>query len=47
VYIKENKGTFELVMKADCNSALQNFIAKKSLVWPERIDMGVCIISAT
>ena len=47
VYIRENKGKFELVMKVDCSPGLQNFIAKRGLMWRVRQDMGVCIIYKT
>ena len=41
VYVRESKGKFELVMKEECKSHLQNFIAEKGLKWRE---MDVCII---
>jgi hypothetical protein len=44
VYIRETKGKFELVIKEECRSPLQNFIAEKGLKWRERKEMGVCII---
>ena len=44
VYVRENKGKFELIMKDDCNAPLQNFIAEKGLKWRTRVDLGVCII---
>jgi hypothetical protein len=44
VYVRENKGKFELVMKDECRSPLQNFISEKGLKWRVRKDLGVCII---
>ena len=44
VYVRENKGKFELVMKNDCTPPLQIFIAEKGLKWRVRKDLGVCII---
>lgn len=44
VYVRENQGKFELVMKDECRPPLQNFIAEKGLKWRLREDMGVCII---
>jgi len=44
VYVRENKGKFELVLKVDCSLALQNFAANKKLKWRERKDMDVFII---
>jgi hypothetical protein len=44
VYVRENKGKFELIIKDECNPPLQNFIAEKGLKWKERKDMDVCII---
>jgi hypothetical protein len=44
VYVRENKGKFELVMKADCRLLLQNFIAEKGVKWRVNKEMGVCII---
>jgi hypothetical protein len=44
VYVRENKGKFELVMKDDCKPPLQNFIAEKGLKWRLNKEMGVCII---
>ena len=44
VYVRESKGKFELVMKEECRSPLQNFIAERGLKWRERKEMGVCII---
>jgi hypothetical protein len=44
VYVRENKGKFELVMKDDCDPALQNFIAERGLKWRVNKEMGVCII---
>jgi hypothetical protein len=44
VYVRENKGQFELGLKVDCSLALQNFVANKNLKWRERKDMDVCII---
>jgi hypothetical protein len=31
VYLRENKGQFELVLKVDCSLAMQNFVANKNL----------------
>ncbi len=44
VYVRKNKGKFELIMKDDCGPPLQNFIAEKGLKWRTRNDIGVCII---
>ena len=44
VYVRKNKGKFELIMKVNCAPALQNFINQRGLMWRERQDMGVCII---
>ena len=44
VYVRENEGKFELVMKDDCSQSLQNFIAEKGLKWRLNKEMGVCII---
>jgi hypothetical protein len=44
VYVRENNGKFELVMKDDCRPPLQNFIAEKGLKWRVNKEMGVCII---
>jgi hypothetical protein len=44
VYVRENQGKFELVMKDECRPPLQNFIAEKGLKWCVREDLGVCII---
>ena len=44
VYVRENKGKFELVMKDNCRPHLQNFIAEKGLKWRVNKEMGVCII---
>jgi hypothetical protein len=44
VYVREDCGKYELVLKADCDKPLQNFIAEKGLKWRLRTDMGVCII---
>jgi hypothetical protein len=44
VYVRENNGKFELVLKEDCSRSLQDFISKKGLKWRERKDIGVCII---
>ena len=44
VYIRENNGKFELVMKDDCRPLLQNFIAEKGLKWRVNKEMGVYII---
>jgi hypothetical protein len=44
VYVRENKGKFELVMKNECGPPLQNFIAEKGLKWRVRTDLGVCVI---
>lgn len=44
VYLGENSGKFELVLKTDCNKSLQNFVAEKGLKWRLREDMGFCII---
>lgn len=44
VYVRENQGKFELVMKDYCKPALKNFISEKGLKWRIREDMGVCII---
>ena len=47
VYVRGNKGKFELVMKDECGPPLQNFIAEKGLKWRIRKDLGVCIIYKT
>lgn len=44
VYVRENNGKFELVMKDECRQPLQNFIAEKGLKWRIREDMTICII---
>lgn len=44
VYVRENKGKFELVIKEYCELPLQNFVAEKGLKWRVRKDLGVCII---
>jgi hypothetical protein len=44
VYVRENQGKFELVMKDECRPPLQKFIAEKGLKWRVNKDMGVCII---
>jgi hypothetical protein len=44
IYVRENKGQFELVMKDECRPPLQNFIAEKGLKWRLNKEMGVCII---
>jgi hypothetical protein len=44
VYVRENKGKFELVMKFDCSPDLQSFISERGLMWHVREDMGVCVI---
>ena len=44
VYVRENSGKFELVMKVECRPPLQKFIAEKGLKLRIREDMGVCIV---
>jgi hypothetical protein len=44
VYVRENNGKFELVIKEDSSPDLQNFIEEKGLKWRERKDLGVCIV---
>ena len=44
VYVRENNGKFELVMKDDCRPPLQKFIVEKGLKWCVNKEMGFCII---
>ena len=44
VYLKENNGKFELVLKDDCSQKLQKFLEQKNLKWRIQKDMGLCII---
>jgi len=44
VYIRDNMGKFELVIKDDCSPELQKFLEEKGLKLRRREDMGVCII---
>ena len=44
IFVRENKGKFELAIKDECRPPLQNFIAKKGLKFRINNEMGVCII---